>query len=519
MTQAHTHVHAHARRRRTAWLAVISLATALAACGGGGGGGGGGSDGSGTTTRSAAYVGPITGLGSIVVNGVRFETVGVTVTDSDDLYGSAEFRSALAMGMTVSLGGNVNEAQLTGRPVQIRVLGGVRGYLAATPAPGATVLNTVNGQSVVLDASTVYAGSTGTAPNVINVTSLANLAAGDAVEIYGVAQANGDFLATRVVAFQALTQTDKLALRGTIVTSPTTTPSTPRYFVQTSSGATVEVDCSGSCVLSPIGTTLGVNTPVRVLAADTTSLNGGVLTATKIQSLNPATLTTFTGVAPSYAKIKGYTQQVGSDWYVSGVQVTGYPFAASDQFVEVKGTWAGSVLQASRVELESERQIAGAAYRHEIYGVVAAKSGNTFSVQGIPVVATSAAFEGGTLLGLNNGTYVEVKGTLSNGILQAVKVEIKSGQGGDANGDDGSDGFANGSFEVYGTVSGWSGLANTFTLTTRQGTFTAVASSAWLEDGLAPTNGSRVEVKGYLDANQRLVITKLELKGDGFSDD
>ena len=71
-------------------LALISL-TLLTACGGGGGGGGGDTATStgvtntvATSSGSVLYSGPVTGLGSIVVNGVRFETIGAKVHEADD---------------------------------------------------------------------------------------------------------------------------------------------------------------------------------------------------------------------------------------------------------------------------------------------------------------------------------------------------------------------------------------------------------------------------------------------------
>ncbi len=489
-------------------IAIGSLSLVIAACGGGSG------DDKPASTTSAAYAGPITGLGSIVVNGVRFETVGVDVEDSDDLYGTTQFRSALALGMTVSLGGRVNESTLTGRPSRIRVLGGVRGFLASTPGAGATALATASGQSVVVDVNTIFAGATTRGA----VSTSADLLGGDPVEIYGVTQGNGDFLATRVVALQAIPTTYQLAIRGTIVSSPSTSPATSQYVIQTSSTTRVTVDCINACELTPAGTTVGVNTPVRVLAVDASSLSNNVLTAAKIQSLSPTDITRFTGLTTSYAKIKGYTRQIGSDWYVGGVLVTGYAFSSAGQFVEVKGTWSGNTLQVARVELESDRRASGGAYRNEFYGVVSGKSGNTFWVQGIQIDASQAVFQGSSLSQLADGQYVEVKGSLSDGVLQAVQVEVRSAASG---GHDDSDdhGSVAGHFEVYGTVSNWNGLANTFTLTSRRGVFTALAASAIVEHGQLPGDASVIEAKGYMDANQRFVITKLELKEAGFSDD
>lgn len=476
----------------------------LASCGGGGDSGRSTAIAS-SSKVTAAFAGPIAGIGSIVVNGVRFETVGVSVEDSDDIYGSTAFNSSLALGMTVALGGDVDETALTGSPSKIRVIGGPRGQVSVIPV---TTITTLSGQVVTLDSTTVYAGLR---------TNLASIAINDFVEIYGIAQANGDFLATRVVSSVSLTPTNKLAIRGTI----DSIPSANNYVVRTSSTATVTVVCATpSCLVRPSGATLtaasgGVaGTPVRVVATDTTSLSGGILTAVKIQSLSPDQLTAFTGVNSTFAKIKGYATQVGSDWYVGGVKVTGYSFS-SGNFVEVKGTWLGSVLQATKVETESSRKINGNSYKNEFYGAVSGLSGNTFVVQGVTVDASTASFTGGTLASIANGTYVEVKGSLSGGSLTAVNVEIKNATNETSIGT-----FGGAKFEVYGTVSGWTSAGNTFTITAFHAagkTYTALASSATISGTVA--NASVIEAKGYLNTNQQFVVTKLEVKNSGFTDD
>lgn len=496
-------------------LLLTLFSVALTACGGGGGGSSSSSTtsstaptgSSATTASTASYSGPITGIGSIVVNGIRFETVGVSVEDSDDIYGTASFASPLALGMTVALGGSVDDVALTGTPAKIRVVGGVRGQVSAKTT---TTIVTLNGQTVTVDANTVYAGLR---------ASLASLQVNDYVEIYGVAQANGDFLATRVVSSVSLSTANKLAIRGTIDSI-----SGNSYVVRTSSVATVTVACdpaaTPACAIRPSGTTLVAasgsvaGTPVRVVAADSTSLSGGVLTAAKIQSLSPDKLTAFSGVSASYAKIKGYTTQVGADWYVGGVKVTGYIFTTVGQFVEVKGTWSGNVLQATKVEFESDRTVSGTSYKNEFYGAVSAKNANTFVVQGVTVDASSASFSGGSLAGLVNGNYVEVKGSLNNGTLIAIKVEIKNASSSSSDGV-----FAGSKFEVYGTVSGWTGKDNTFTLTTLSSggvVYTAIASTATISGSVA--NGSVVEAKGSLDANQQFAVSKLEVKDSNFRD-
>ena len=79
---------------------MLAGALTLAGCGGGGGGvAGGGVGGGGTGSLS---VGPISGIGSIIVNGVRFDDSIARVLDED---GGSHDRSELKLGMMVRVKG------------------------------------------------------------------------------------------------------------------------------------------------------------------------------------------------------------------------------------------------------------------------------------------------------------------------------------------------------------------------------------------------------------------------------
>jgi len=80
-----------------ALLAATLGPTLLAACGGGGDAG---PTGGGTAAPQSLMIGPIGGLGSIIVNGVRFEDNSARVEDDD---GASHDRSALKLGMMVEV--------------------------------------------------------------------------------------------------------------------------------------------------------------------------------------------------------------------------------------------------------------------------------------------------------------------------------------------------------------------------------------------------------------------------------
>src|SRR5690242_2169900 len=88
---------------RTLLLQLAAAAALLAGCGGGGGDAG---MGGAAASRSFAS-GPITGFGSVIVNGVRFDNSTAATTDDD---GNAVPATALKLGMQVEVtGGRVSD--------------------------------------------------------------------------------------------------------------------------------------------------------------------------------------------------------------------------------------------------------------------------------------------------------------------------------------------------------------------------------------------------------------------------
>ena len=506
-------------------LALLVVTTGLlTACGGGGGSDSHSSDDSwstnpaGVTTfngASAAYQGSISGLGSIIVNGVRFETTDAVVYDSDDFSthydnSTSTFSSPLALGMTVALFGDVDDAQSLGRAARIRVVGGVRGTMSAIDTTALTL--TLPTQTIQLSTTTTYGGTsdgTSTGSAITNLTQLAVLSNNPLLTVYGLPQIDGSFLATRVVVTNASTHAMDVAVRGTI-----TAISGSNYTVKTDANNSITVNCN-SCTIQPTGNTPAVGDAVRALATDLTQWSSSTLTASRLQLVNASYLTSFQG-SPStatYAKIKGVAVLDGSRWLVGGVEVSGATLTVGTLY-EIKGTWSGSVLAATRVEVEGQRSFtdnsgSSRTYSNELYGAVNNLSGSSFTVQGVNVNASSAYFPYGSVTSLSNGTFVEVKGSYVNGMLNATKVEIKSASGSNA-----SNGRV---FEMYGQVSGWTGVSGVFTLTRLGATYSAQTSSNTSFKYGAPTNGSYVEAKGYTDSNNVFQIIKLELK-NGYHD-
>jgi hypothetical protein len=108
----------------------------------------------------STYTGPVAGLGSIIVNGVRFETVGAFVHDGDDPYGSAKYQSVIGLGTTVAVAGNVDEKNAAGSASDIRIVGGLRGKITGIDLQLGTLR--VNDQLVKVTNNTVFDGNTTT---------------------------------------------------------------------------------------------------------------------------------------------------------------------------------------------------------------------------------------------------------------------------------------------------------------------------------------------------------------------
>ena len=165
------------------FLLLLFLFPGAISCGGSGGDllAGGGIGGTGNTS-----VGPITALGSIFVNGVEFQTTGATVT----INGVNRDEKELQVGMVVKVEGMVNADGKTGKAERVTFDNNAAGPISSIDL-GRGALE-IMGQTVLVDAQTIIAALPGA-----NLT-LADLAASDMVEISGLADADGNIIATRI---------------------------------------------------------------------------------------------------------------------------------------------------------------------------------------------------------------------------------------------------------------------------------------------------------------------------------
>jgi len=129
--------------------------------------------------------GPVTGFGSIFVNGVEFTTTGAQI-QIDDQPGT---ESQLAIGEVVTVTGTLNANNTSGTAAQVTFLGNVLGQVAQVDV--ATNTFVVLGQTVLVTANTVFD------PN-IQPPQISSVNTGSRYEVSGFPDSSGQIVASRI---------------------------------------------------------------------------------------------------------------------------------------------------------------------------------------------------------------------------------------------------------------------------------------------------------------------------------
>lgn len=393
-------LHRHMTRARGGLLAATLLALLLQACGGGtqtaSNNSGVGSGGTGSYTNGA-----ISGLGSIIVNGVRYDVDTASVLSEDK---ASPLAADLQIGMVVEVDGGAvtpgtGGARDTAKAMRVRYASELVGEVVNPVGGASTTEFTVMGQRVVINARTVPLESP--------------LQAGDEVVVHGLPIAVGQFAATRI---EVLSPQPYYKISGVVVAPVDRMTSTIRI----GAGPQV-VTFSGPL---PPGVVEGGYVRVRVIRATppTSSwmaLSGGVGVRTQLVS------------EERRGRLEGVIQ--GFDGSLSGtINGTTVNFAAvrsmlraspNGQRVEVEGLYRSGVLVASRVEVDDDSRPG----ENELHGFISSFDAGprTFQLRGLAVDYSSAVVEPGLVLG--NTVCVEVKGTLLNAnSLKATEVKRES---------------------------------------------------------------------------------------------
>ena len=351
-------------------IIVAFFATAIlstAGCGGGGGGGGGGVTPPPTTppptggiTGSGVAVGPITGFGSVIVNGVTYDTSSATFTKD----GLPATQDDFSVGQVVLVKGSMDDNGTNATADSVEFDDVVEGPVSSH--------NTTTGEFIVL----------GQTVRIVPTTSFddtpacpADLTGAVAVEVSGLADANGVIEATRIECRDG-TWDGVLEVNGLV--------SGHNAGAQTFMINALEVDYSGAAVDNfPTGI-INDGDPVE---AKGTAFDGTTLDATRVEYKGNR----FATDDGDFGEIEGFITRFvsASDFDVSGIPVT---TTASTTFeggaaadlglnlkVEVDGNFnASGVLVATKVDVKSATAV-------RVTGTLDSVSGNTLTILGITV--------------------------------------------------------------------------------------------------------------------------------------
>lgn len=361
-----------------------------------GGDDGVGSGGTGVSTTAAVGVGSVGGLGSIIVEGLRYDINGAELSVHD--------APALRLGMTVKVTGPVNADFSSGVARRIESSADLRGAVASVdPVQGSFV---IEGTTVQTDASTVWA----------DLPGLAGVHPGATLQVWGLPGAPGTLRATRI---EQSTQTLPI-LTGTVqgLTSGLGLFTVGNLLVNyTTALLTGGLD---------LGTLINGDL-VRVRAGP--SLLPGILSASVIEPWNPlpstaGTLVHVAGVVSNYNGPNSFS--------ILGTQVDGSAATISAESgsvlgngarVVVDGAIANGRLQASRIRVSSAT---GTSSAFTLIGTVQ-NFGSTASFgvrdQLVDASGGGVAFVNGSAASLANGSAVTVSGSrVVNGVLLADRV-------------------------------------------------------------------------------------------------
>ena len=385
-------------------LRTLLIVLALGGCGGGVDSGGTGAP------RTASASGPITGFGSVIVNGVHFDYGSASVTDAD---GTVRSSGDLKLGMTTSINGSGFVMDASGARSTATSIVFASAILGPVDSFGTSSL-VVLGQTVDVKPTTVF--------EIGLNNGLAALNVNDVIEVYALFDAstpNSRYIATRIERKSPATISAYL-LRGR-VSNLNTASKTFNIGPELISYAGVPA--------SDALTALANGRFVRVQLQ--TAPQSGVWIATRLQA----------GVGPlenrDNARIEGLISDFTSptQFSVEGVSVDASRASVSGGValdlgirVAVEGASSSGVLVASKVQSKSETDVENEGF--ELDGSISSinKDNKNFVLRGVTVdYSGSVEFpDGGKISDLAVSKHVEVKGVVSaDGTgLQAIRIKF-----------------------------------------------------------------------------------------------
>ena len=381
-------------------LAVILVAQ-LTHCGGGDSKTG--SNGTGMTPPDALLVasGPITSLGPTGIGGTALDDAGAVLQINARLPRPV---SEIRLGMTVEAGGTLAENASRGTVLTLTAQSAVVGPVSNINS--ATLRLTVLSVPVQVDQNTILEG----------FPSLASLAIGARVEVYGLPQPQSNAItATRIIALPA-DSTAAVEILGT-ATGVSGTQFNLQGITVATGGAVLII---GGLLPSPAPpiSSIGENARVRVIGSFDAARNTFIATQI-IGGLNP---------------VRNDNSVLVLDGLVQSVSAVGR-FRVNDTEVDATAAGAGTLLPGTHVQVRgrklagilvaNEFRLIGASARIEyvVQGVVTDFiSLANFKVRGEAINAGSAIFIGGAAALVANGRQVRIKAFAGPGQLTATEL-------------------------------------------------------------------------------------------------
>lgn len=436
-----TGIRAHSRSCAVA--ASLAAALVFTACGGGGAGGG-------TDTGLAAPAanaakselvseGVISGFGSVIVNGVRYDDSKAKIEDADDEDNPLRNKDDLRLGMVVTVTGssatNTGTATGTGTasvvsfgsqlkgPVQ-SIDGATTVTATATVVTGSSTTSTTAASShtLVILGQTVEIGAWTVFDPLSLPSGFSSIATGNVLEVHGhLSPALNRMIATRiskennaavykitgnVSSLDAASKSFKIGTENFSYANI----AADKMRVALANGLTVKVRLDSVQTTTATWTVTRINPAKKVLKERVNAEVEGVITA-----FTSATAFSVNGLVVD-ATNASFRQ--GTATLALGVRV------------EVKGTVVDGKLVATSVKTEGRERAADNGNVIELHGKISAlnTTAQTFSLRGLTVsYAGSVNFQRGSAANLVNGVEVEVKGQAAGGgtTVQATRIKFE----------------------------------------------------------------------------------------------
>lgn len=385
-----------------AFIAFVALT--LGACGGGGGYGGGSNNppppppsGGITRTGAAVSIGPITGFGSVIVNGNIYDTSGATFTKD----GQPATQDDFSVGHMVVVQGTIDDDDTNAVATTVEFDDNVEGPVSNVDSI-ASVL-TVLGQTVHISASTSIDDSC--------PALLADFLAVAAVEVSGPVRADGSISATRIECKNAIGELEVTGVVSDLDTVAMT------FMINA-----LVVDYSAAMPQDFPGGTISDGDPVEAKDENGGGLGGGgELLATSVEFKGGR----FGDDEGDHIEVEGFITRFASttDFDVAGIPATtiaGTVFEGGTSAdlglnlkIEAEGEFdSAGVLNATKIEIKDSTAV-------RVVGLVDSVSGDVLQVLGIDITTDTVKtrFEDKQLdvdpfrIGdVNAGDYVEVRG-------------------------------------------------------------------------------------------------------------